>query len=197
MIFYGIKKEKSDLREQCLKERRAMLPDLKAEYDKKICENIINSVSYKYYDTLLLYAALYDEPDLSYLATRALSDGKRVAYPRCIKGSREMTFHFVSDPSELIPGAYGINEPGEDLPVFDTEAPSCSVCFIPAVAADRNGYRIGYGGGYYDRFLSGFHGTAAAVTFSEFLLDNVPHGKYDLQADFTVTEGGILTVVKN
>ena len=108
-----------------------------------------------------------------------------------------MVFHYVKDISELSEGSYGIMEPGEDLPAYDTEAPSCSVCFIPAVAADKHGYRIGYGGGYYDRFLTGFHGTLAAVTFSAFLLDNVPHGKFDLQADFMVTEGGILTVVKN
>ena len=197
MILYGIKKEKSDLRELCLSKRRAMPKETKAELERRICENIINSASYKYYDTLLLYAALYDEPDLSYLASKALSDGKRVAYPRCIKETRDMTFHFITDLSQLRSGSYGISEPDGTLPAFDRNAASCSVCFIPAVAADKNGYRLGYGGGYYDRFLSVFHGTAAAVAFSEFLLDNVPHGKYDLQADFTVTEGGILTVVKN
>ena len=197
MISYGIKKEKSELRELCLAKRRAMPKDVRAGLSRRICENIINSVSYKYYDTLLLYAALNDEPDLSYLAERALSDGKRIAYPRCIKAMREMTFHYVTDLSILSSGTYGINEPDGKLELFDTAALSCSVCFIPAIAADKNGFRIGYGGGYYDRFLSEYNGTAAAVTFSDFLLDTVPHGKYDLQADFTVTEGGILTFVKN
>lgn len=197
MMLYGIKKEKSSLRCSCLQKRRAIPEELKAEFERKICEHILSSVSYKYYDTILLYAALYDEPDLTYLCKEALSDGKLVAYPRCIPGSREMTFHYVTDPFKLSSGSYGILEPSSDLPVFDTEAPSCSLCLIPAVAADKNGYRVGYGGGYYDRFLSKYKGTAAAVTFSEFLFDCVPHGKYDLQADFTVTEGGILTVVKN
>ena len=194
---YGVKQEKSLLREKCLQKRRAMPESKKAEAERRICEHILNSVSYKYYDTLLLYAALPDEPDLSYLAVCALRDGKRVAYPRCIKDSRQMTFHFVESLSELSPGSYGICEPSADLPAFDTEIASCSVCFIPAVAADKNGYRIGYGGGYYDRFLSGFHGTAAVVAFSDFLFDKVPRGQYDKQADFAVTEGGILTVVKN
>ena len=174
------------------------MPDSKkAEAEHMICEHILNSVSYKYYDTLLLYAALPDEPDLFHLAVSALRDGKRVAFPRCIKENRKMTFHFVENLSGLSRGSYGISEPCADLPVFDPESASCSVCFIPAVAADKNGYRIGYGGGYYDRFLSGFHGTAAVVAFSDFLFDKVPRGQYDIQADFTVTEGGILTVVKN
>lgn len=197
MMLYGIKKEKSRYREECLQKRRCIPKETKAEYERKICEHIINSISYKYYDTLLLYAALPDEPDLSYLAKKALSDGKRVAYPRCIPGTHDMTFHYVLDPSRLSAGSYGIAEPSSDLPLFDPEGQSCSVCFIPAVAADKNGYRIGYGGGYYDRFLSGFNGTLAAVTFSDFLFDKVPRGQYDIQADFTVTEGGILTVVKN
>lgn len=197
MTLYGIKKEKDQIREKCLQIRRGIPKDIKAGLERKICENIIGSVSYKYYDTLLLYAALYDEPDLSYLAEKALSDGKRVAYPRCIPGSREMRFHYITDLSQLGAGSFGIMEPPEELPVYDTGAPSCSVCFIPAVAADRRGYRVGYGGGYYDRFLSGFNGTLAAVIFSDFLFDHVPHGKFDLQADYTVTEGGILTFVKN
>lgn len=193
----GVKKEKDLIREQCLKKRREMRKEEKAELERRICENVLNSVSYKYYDTLLLYAALYDEPDLSYLAETALKDGKRVAYPRCIKDKKQMTFHFVESLSQLVPGSYGIPEPSDTLPVFDSERPSCSVCFIPAVAADKTGYRVGYGGGYYDRFLSQYHGTAAAVVFSGFLFDKVPRGQYDIQADFTVTEGGILTVVKN
>lgn len=193
----GVKKEKDLIRAQCLKKRREMRKDEKAELERRICENVLNSVSYKYYDTLLLYAALYDEPDLSYLAETALKDGKRVAYPRCIKDKKQMTFHFVESLSQLVPGSYGIPEPSDTLPVFDPERPSCSVCFIPAVAADKTGYRVGYGGGYYDRFLSQYHGTAAAVVFSGFLFDKVPRGQYDIQADFTVTEGGILTVVKN
>ena len=196
-MIYGVKKEKSLLRAECLQKRRQIPEDLRAELQRKICESILNSVSYKYYDTLLLYSAVNGEPDLSYLAVRALRDGKRVAYPRCIKDSRLMTFHFIEDPSQLVPGAYGISEPTGDLPAFDPEQPSCSVCFIPAIAADKSGYRVGYGGGYYDRFLSAYHGTAAAVTYACFLFDKVPRGQYDIQTDFTVTEGGILTVVKN
>lgn len=194
---YDLKIAKSSVRVEYLKKRRAVPKDKKAEFEKKICENIINSASYKYYDTLLLYAALEDEPDLSYLAETAIKDGKRIAYPRCIPESRNMTFRYVTDLSELSVSTYGIKEPGVDAPVFENSDSACCVCFIPAVAVDKHGYRIGYGGGYYDRFLSGFKGTLAAVTFSLLITEKVPHGKYDLKADFTVTEGGILTVVKN
>lgn len=192
-----LKSEKSLLRQRFLSVRRGIPADKKAEYDSRICRYIINSVSYKYYDTLLLYAALYDEPDLSALAVKAVADGKRVAYPRCVPHSRDMVFHYVTDLSQLKKGTYGIPEPDASLPAFDPGITSCSVCFIPAVAVDRRGYRIGYGGGYYDRFFSSFSGTLAAVVFSGLIADGVPHGKYDLRADVIFTEGGVIAIDKN
>ena len=189
-----LKKLKSELRSEYLKKRRQIPAELKQKYDEALCEVITSSVSYKYYDTLLLFAALPDEPDLSAVAKKALSDGKRVAYPRCVAGERRMIFRYVTDPGQLCRGSYGIFEPDETLPAFDTEAPSCSVCFIPAVVTDKNGYRIGYGGGYYDRFLSSFNGAAATVVYSDFIISSVPHGRYDAASDMIITEGGIKTI---
>ena len=193
--MYDIKRYKSELREEYLNKRRAIPADLKRELDKKICANILNSVSYKYYDTVLLFAALPDEPDLSAVAVKALADGKRVAYPRCIPGSRDMRFHYITGLSQLIRGSYNISEPDEAYPVFDTDSPSCSLCCVPAVAVDGQGYRVGYGGGYYDRFLSVYNGASAAVVYSDFIIQSVPHGKYDKKADMIITEGGIIRIV--
>ena len=193
--MYDIKRYKSELREEYLNKRRAIPADKKRELDDKICACILNSVSYKYYDTVLLFSALPDEPDLSAVAVKALADGKRVAYPRCIPGSRDMKFHFITDLSQLIRGSYGISEPDEKYPVFDTDAPSCSLCCVPAVLVDGQGYRVGYGGGYYDRFLSVYNGASAAVVYSDFIIQSVPHGKYDKKADMIITEGGITGIV--
>ena len=194
--MYDLKLEKSNLRKKSLEIRRAIPRGEKEALDRRICLNIAGSASYKYYDTILLYAALPDEPDLSELAVRALSDGKRIAYPRCIPGGRLMEFRCVSSLAELTPGRFGINEPSEDAPAFDPSVSSCSLCLVPAVSADKNGYRIGYGGGYYDRFLSSYSGTVCTVVYSALLTTSVPHGKYDLRADVIVTEGGINAVVK-
>ena len=191
-----LKKLKGDLRSEYLQKRRQIKAKLKQEYDKKLCDVITNSVSYKYYDTLLLFAALPDEPDLSAVALKALSDGKRVAYPRCVKGERKMIFRYVTDLKQLCRGSFGISEPDEALPAFDTDAVSCSVCFIPAVITDGFGYRIGYGGGYYDRFLSRYNGATATVVYSDFIVSSVPHGKYDVASDMIITEGGIIRIVK-
>lgn len=192
--MYDIKAKKSELRAEFLAKRRAVPADKKRKLDGMICKNIINCRSYSYYDTLLLFAALYDEPDLSDLALKALSDGKRVAYPRCIPGSRDMRFHFITSLSDLKKGSYGIYEPDESLPVFDPEDQSCCLCCIPAVTSDRQGYRIGYGGGYYDRFLNVYRGASATVVYSFMTAPSVPHGKYDKKADMIITEGGIVRI---
>ena len=192
-----LKQQKSDLRQAYLQKRRLITEEQKRINDKKLCAAIVNSVSYKYYDTLLFYAAKPDEPDLSEAAKKALSDGKRVAYPRCVPGERRMVFHYITGLEQLKSGSYGIMEPDETNPVFDPGATSCSVCFIPAVITDKNGYRIGYGGGYYDRFLSAYGGASATVVYSDFIVKSVPHGKYDAAADMIITEGGITRIVKN
>ena len=64
---------------------------------------------------------------------------------------------------------------------------------IPAVAWDKKGFRLGSGGGYYDRFLSGFAGAKAGLAYEEDILDSLPRGRYDIRSDFIVTEKGVRT----
>ena len=114
--------------------------------------------------------------------------------PRCTKDSVDndiMIFHEISCITDLKIGMYGIPEPCEDLPVFIPKG-HC-VCVIPALAFDKRGYRIGYGKGYYDRFLRDFCGTKVGLCYSEFLKDTIPTGKYDSNVDTIITEKGIFT----
>ena len=195
--MYGLKNAKAQIRETYLQKRRIMPPEQKRALEELLCGYFLNSASYKYYDTLLLYAPMPDEIDVTAVARQALADGKRVAYPRCVPGSRVMEFHFVKTEKPSAAGSFGICEPPEDAPVYDVGEKGCAVCLIPAVVFDRHGYRIGYGGGYYDRFLTRFSGTLAGVAFSDFIIDSLPHGKFDMRADTILTEGGAFAVEKN
>lgn len=195
--MYGLKNAKTAIRETYLQKRRDMPADEKRMKEELLCQYFLRSASYRYYDTLLLYSPKPEEIDITPIAVKALSDGKRVAYPRCIHGTRLMDFHFVSDTDLNEKNCFGIKEPPADSPKYDPECPGCAVCLIPAIVFDRHGYRIGYGGGYYDRFLSRFTGTMAGVIFSDFITDSLPHGKFDLCADTIFTEGGAVPVEKN
>ena len=72
-----------------------------------------------------------------------------------------------------------------------------SVCIVPALVYDKQGFRLGYGKGYYDRFLSGFHGVTAGLIYSDFVVKSLPRGRFDKASDIAITEKGVITFAKN
>ena len=131
------------------------------------------------------------------IAIKALEDGKRVAYPRCIPGTNKMNFHFVSSLDELEKGTFGIAEPPETNERFSKRSSGCVVCLVPALAYDKFGYRIGYGKGFYDRYLSGFSGCTLGVVYSDYILPTVPRGRYDVSVNILLTEKGVKMTGEN
>lgn len=198
--MYEIKTEKNRLRKKYKELRESLSASEKAKLDERICNRFMSLVSYRFADTLLLYAPIKGEIDIRPIATAALSAGKRVAFPRCIPENSEMFFHFVKSLDELLPASYGIPEPSPDAPVFDKNdehSHENCICLIPALIYDKRGYRVGYGKGYYDRYLADFDGTKAGVIYSSCVMDTLPHGRYDLRVDFTVSERGVNIINEN
>ena len=191
LIMFEIRKRKNEIREKYKSLRAALDPKVKAEWDEAVCRSFISSATYRFATVLLLYAPKPDEVDVLPIAQQALDDGKRVAFPRCIPDTHDMTFHFVSSLSLLVSGSYGLREPSPDLEKYDRGSPETAACLIPALVYDLMGYRIGYGKGYYDRYLSSFTGSKVGTVYSEYIVNSLPRGRYDLAVDFIVTERGI------
>ena len=183
--------EKNRIRSACMEARRALSPSVKAQRDSVICRTLCAAASFRYADTVLLYAPLSHEINIDPVAEAALACGKQICYPRCETRDRTMRFHYVSDLSELTPGAYRIPEPPESNPVFDPSAARSAVCIVPALAYGRDGHRIGYGQGYYDRYLRTFCGARIGVVYRDALFETLPHGKYDLTVHAVITEKGV------
>ena len=81
---------------------------------------------------------------------------------------------------------------GEDPPaVPDSMETQNVLCLVPAIVYDRRGFRVGYGGGYYDRFFGVFKPASIGVAYEEFIVKSVPHGKYDISVDVVASERGI------
>lgn len=139
-------------------------------------------------DLLLCYYPIKREPNILPLIRHAQTLGKTVAFPISHVEERRLSFHAVSDLSELVTGAYGIPEPPEWLP--EIGAFTNALCLVPALAFDRKGHRLGYGGGYYDRFLSGFDGITLGLAYSSFFVDTVPSEDHDASVDIIITEKG-------
>lgn len=186
-------REKSkELRAQYIEKRRSVPSDLKTEMDAKITKSALNLASFLFSKVVLLYAPIRGEIDLLPFAREAMARGKKVAFPRCNTADHTMTYHFIDDLSELIPGAMNIPEPPADAPIYDPETDLReAVCFIPALIYDEGGYRVGYGGGYYDRYLRRFSGSKVGVVYSDFMVKRVPRGRFDVKCDIMLTEKNV------
>ena len=162
--------------------------------DTAIFERVVGMEQYRRCDMLLAYVSTADEIDTRQLISAALRDGKTVAVPRCVPDSRRMEFYRINDLSELAPGSYGIPEPPPNPAQLVGDASPNSICIVPAFCYDREGYRLGYGGGYYDRFLPDYCGCAAGIAYSSCVVNHIPHGRFDCRVSLIVSEKFICIV---
>ncbi len=181
-----LREYKGELRADIKSRRAALDPQQKAQLDAQLRHRLIATYQYRECKVLLIYASTAIEVDTFEIINHALRNGRRVALPRCISGTREMTFHYITEVSQLKPGAFGVLEPPEHLPMWQPEHGGLAV--VPALSLDSFGYRLGYGGGYYDRFLSKFTGDSIGITYSENYCYRLNHGRYDVPLGAVLTE---------
>ncbi len=186
-----IKEEKALLRRSCARRRDGIDPMERQARDEKIVAFCQSLAVFRYAEKVLCYHPIRSEVDMSFLMEAALAAGKEVYLPLVHKEEEgKMTFHRILSFDDLEKGSFGVMEPKATLPLWQEDARS-AVCFIPALAYAKDGYRLGYGKGYYDRFLSHFSGSKVGLTYSELFLACVPHNRFDCRADLVVTEKGV------
>jgi 5-formyltetrahydrofolate cyclo-ligase len=180
---------KTSLRNQFLQHRQQLPADLWREYSDRICQHLHNSPQFTNARTILAYQSCRQEPDLTYLFDRV---NKQWGLPRCV--GKDLIWHVWQPPELLRTGAYGILEPDSDSPVLTPDR--VDLMLVPAVALDRQGYRLGYGGGYYDRLrahpLWGNIPTIG-ITFDFAYVAALPIDPWDLKLDAVCTELGYTT----
>lgn len=148
-----------------------------------IAEKLFIHPAYAGCRRLFSYVSFRREVDTYEIMRRALADGKMVAAPRV--SGKEMDFHEISCLEELKKGAYGIPEPAGGKLVCPAKG---DLILLPGAAFDRRGRRIGYGGGYYDRYLEKYpEGCRIGLAYSFQVLTHLPAEEYDLPADEVLT----------
>ena len=125
------------------------------------------------------------EPDTGRLIRALTARGKRVGLPRMLPG-RQMEARLYEPDRPLVPASFGILEPLADSPLL--ARPDIDLALVPAVCYDRSGFRLGFGGGYYDRWLSGFSGFTVGLCRDCVLQDRVPTEDHDCRVDLLLTE---------
>ena len=184
---------KKEMRAQARNMRRSLSPEVKNALDRKIKNKLLNLFAVREATTVLCYVSTEIEVDTRDFISTLLEQGKRVAVPRCEGDDGEMNFYYINSLSELSSGSFGVDEPNPSQSVMFADAVD-SVCIVPAFMFDTKGFRIGYGKGYYDRFLSRFEGSAIGVCYSDNLQQELHHGKYDRAVSLVVTDKEILTI---
>ena len=169
---------KSILRSKYIEIRKSIKGENKLKYDNDIFGKIINSSEYKKSKLVLIYVSLKDEVDTIKLIKQCLKENKKVAVPKC--QGNTINFYYINSLEELKKGKFNLLEPENNSLVLDSEN---SICIIPGICFDKQGNRIGYGKGYYDRFLEKYRGTKIGITYKDCICEKIDTDKYDIKMD--------------
>lgn len=168
----------------------AITPGEKAESDRCLLDRFLALPQVKAASSLLLFYGVGPEPETAQLLEPLTAAGKAVALPRCLPHGRMEARHYLG-LSHLSAGAFDIPEPDDACPILTRE--SFDVILVPNLCCDRLCYRLGHGGGYYDRYLSGFSGLTVALCRDKLLQPKLPREPHDVPVDLVVTETGCLS----
>lgn len=151
--------------------------------------NFLESKTYKNSDTIMLYMPLGNEADTSDIIKQAFLDGKKIVFPVTDRMSGEIEAHLVSEETEFKQGAFSVREPcGEET----VNPADIDVVVVPGILFDREGNRIGFGKGCYDKFLRKCRQVKVGFCYEFQVCDRIPAEKHDIKMDFLVTENGII-----
>ena len=179
-----ISTQKSELRKQCRMVRKSLGEEARARASLAICHVIERWDVFQMSETILTYMPIRSEVDLTPLLEH--SPRKRWALPRILpEEDHRMVFHLY-DAGHLVNHPFGMQEPAPHLPVVLPE--EIQLALVPGLAFDRSGWRLGYGGGYYDRFLRDFRAISAGIVFQALLLDEIPHSALDIPMHWIISE---------
>ena len=169
---------KSELRKQVLHEMKAIPRTQKVTMDLALTERLLQHPFYQEAKVIASYLSFPHEFQTQELIEQALKDGKKVLIPKTYPKGR-MDF-VVYNPQQLVKTSFGLLEPQGDLEVVD--ASQIDLIHVPGLAFTREGYRIGYGGGYYDRYLKHFTGHTLSTVYHYQVQDFIPE-KHDIPVE--------------
>jgi 5-formyltetrahydrofolate cyclo-ligase len=139
--------------------------------------------------TVLAFASIRNEVRTQLIIEEAWSAGKRVALPR-VHGD-ELRLRVIDAQTPLAPGAFSVPEPAEDDESIDPS--EIDFALVPALAVDPRGYRIGYGGGYYDRLIPQLsNACTCAVAYDFQMISEVPELPFDVSVDLVITDSRLI-----
>lgn len=181
---------KAEIRKRILEVRKGLTDEEVASKSEAIVQKVIKTPEYKEADNILLYADYCREVMTRGIFEDALLHRKRIYFPRVDKLMHTMEFHQIISVRQLERGYMDILEPREDVrPRYRFQPREDTLAILPGVAFDTSGYRVGYGKGFYDKFLADKRQISTmALAYACQIVDEIPRDEHDIKMDKIVTE---------
>lgn len=194
VAYESVASEKRTQRQMLIDRRDSLEPTHRASIDAVIAQRLFQQPEFIAAHTVFAFYSVGSEVDTHAIIEHALALGKTVALPRCVPGSRFMEWYAIGSLEGLVESSYGIPEPAPaPLRLVDPLAHPESIAIVPGLAFDTRGYRLGYGGGYYDIFLSTFPGFAMGICReSHMVAEGIARERFDRPVSGVLTEARMI-----
>jgi 5-formyltetrahydrofolate cyclo-ligase len=185
--------EKDKTRAEFREKRDNLTPEERRAESEAIAGIFLSLPEYRLAKTIMFYASIGSEVETHDLIEKSLADGKKIVLPAADNKTKKLALSEIKNFREdTAPGCWGIPEPRPDR-MRSVDAALIDLVVVPGLAFDRQGYRFGYGGGFYDRFLGMTRSTSIGLSFSQQISDKpLPREKIDLPVNIIVTENGCI-----
>ena len=182
-------RDKKSLRAEYKAVRDSIDTAVRNNQDAIIFQKFFELKEYKRANTIFVYVSFGSEVETKRIIEKIIYDGKCAVIPKCDKKNHIMHTFKIDCLGQLKKGAYGIEEPCEGCAEVFKEQIDLAV--VPGLCFDLKGNRLGYGGGYYDRFLADFKGFTVGLSYNECIIDIVPTDEYDCRLDLIISADGV------
>ncbi|HOX34381.1 MAG TPA: 5-formyltetrahydrofolate cyclo-ligase [Methanoregulaceae archaeon] len=184
-----MREEKNRIRQQMREKKASLRPAERREKSREICRHVLDVLQNG--ETVMVYSAKELETNTTPIITSLLAKNIPVVVPIIVKEDISLRLSYLRDPSVLVPSTFGVPEPiGNEIPADPADI---GTIILPMLGFDRQGGRLGYGAGYYDRFLAKHPGIRKiGIAFSCQETERVPVDENDVRMNCIITEEGIV-----
>lgn len=182
---------KKQLREEMLASFAQLSEEEHSKISNQLQQRLFQSGLWENAETIAVYLSVRKEWDTRKIVEQAWADGKKVVIPKTIPDTKEMFFYGISDWSQTVKGPFQLEEPNIEQTTA-VEKEEIELMIVPGLVFTKEGYRIGFGGGYYDRFLADFIHPTASLVHTNQLTDSFYIEPFDIPVNYMITEQGII-----
>lgn len=185
--------DKTKLRQLAVSSLKELSSTEKKTIEQKIVNNVVHTNTWKNAHTIGITVSKGFEWDTSIIIEKAWEQNKKICVPKCYPKERKLVFYQLHSFRELEVVYYDLQEP-KPIEENKIEKNALDMIVVPGLLFDTSGFRIGFGGGYYDRFLAEYNGKTTALTSSQLLTEHIPKESHDIAVQQIITEKDIINV---